>query len=75
MALTNDEKATMKAAIEIIERETDNDGDKLVLRGFGAFRRVAVAAKTARNPVTGDPVDVPARSVIRFSGSKSCART
>jgi len=64
----------MKAAITIIERETDNDGDKLVMRGFGSFRRVAVAAKVARNPHTGDPVDVPARSVIRFSASKSCAR-
>jgi DNA-binding protein HU-beta len=71
MALTNDEKKTMKAALEIIERETANDGDQFIVRSFGTFKRKQVAAKTARNPQTGAEVKVPARSVLRFSASKA----
>jgi len=71
MAMTTAEKQTIKDAITLIERETSTDGDTLMLRGFGSFKRKAVAAKTARNPQTGGEVQVPARSVLRFSASKS----
>lgn len=74
MALTNDEKQTIKNAIEIINRETDNNGDTLTLRGFGTFKRKVAAEKQARNPQTGDPITVPARSVLRFSASKATQR-
>ncbi len=74
MALTSTDKQTLKDAIEIIERETANDGDTLMLRGFGTFKRKPVAAKTARNPQTGGTVNVPARSVFRFSASKATQR-
>ena len=71
MALSNDEKKTLKDALALIERETASDGDSLVLRGFGTFKRKLVAAKVARNPQTGAAVQVPSRSVLRFSGAKS----
>lgn len=73
MALSKDDKQTLKAAIQIVERETGSDGSNLILRGFGTFKRIAVAARTARNPQTGAPVEVPARSVLRFTASKSQA--
>ena len=69
--LTKDERATLKLAEEIIIRECANDGDECSLRGFGAFRRIQVKAKTARNPQTGEPVQIPARSVLRFKASKT----
>jgi DNA-binding protein HU-beta len=74
MAMTTAEKKTIKDAIVLIERETNSDGDALMLRGFGSFTRKQVAAKTARNPQTGGEVNVPARSVLRFSASKSTRR-
>lgn len=74
MAITDSERATVKAALAIIERETATDGTQMVIKGFGTFKRKAMAAKTARNPQTGAPVAVPARSVLRFSASKSQTR-
>ena len=74
MAMTDSERETVKEAIAIIERETANDGDNIILRGFGTFKRKGVSARTARNPKTGDTVAVPACSVLRFSASKSQKR-
>ncbi len=74
MALSNDEKQTIKSAVEIIERETASDGDGMIVRGFGTFKRKHVAAKVARNPATGKHVNVPAKSVLRFKASPSQSR-
>ena len=41
-------------------------GEKIELRGFGSFRVQARSARRARNPKTGEEVDVPARKVPRF---------
>ena len=74
MALTNEERATLKEAFGLIERETANDGDSLVMRGFGTFTRKQMAAKTARNPQNGNEVKIPARSVLRFKAARSTSR-
>lgn len=74
MSLSDNDKATLKAAREIIERETSNNGDKLTIKGFGTFQRKTTAAKTARNPQTGGEVQVPARSVLRFKASAATRR-
>ena len=41
-------------------------GEKLTLVGFGSFEPVARAARTARNPRTGETVPVAAATVPRF---------
>ena len=41
-------------------------GEKIELRGFGSFRVQERSARRARNPKTGEEVDVPARRVPRF---------
>jgi len=46
-----------------------NDG-KVGLVGFGTFKAVARKARTARNPQTGEPVEVPARMVPVWKASK-----
>lgn len=74
MALTNEEREVLKSAMAIIERETAENGDKLMLRGFGTFKRKAMPARTARNPQTGDPVEIPERSVFRFTAAKGQSR-
>lgn len=45
-------------------------GDSIEIRGFGTFRIREHKARTARNPKTGEPVQVPARSVPGFKPSK-----
>jgi DNA-binding protein HU-beta len=45
-------------------------GDRVRLPGFGTFRVSRRKARTARNPQTGAPVKVPARTVPRFTPAK-----
>lgn len=46
------------------------DGGRVELRGFGAFTTRARAARTGRNPRTGDEVEVPAKRVPHFKPGK-----
>ncbi len=47
------------------------DAGKVTLVGFGTFTAKARAAKTGRNPQTGEPVQIPARTVPGFkAGNK-----
>jgi len=45
-------------------------GERVELRGFGNFRVVKRKARTARNPVTKEPVQVPERLAAVFRASK-----
>ena len=46
------------------------EGGRVELRGFGAFSTREREARTGRNPRTGEPVDVPAKSVPYFKPGK-----
>lgn len=41
-------------------------GDNVQFTGFGQFVVVDKPARTARNPKTGESVDVPAKKVVKF---------
>jgi DNA-binding protein HU-beta len=45
-------------------------GDKVRFPGFGTFRVLKRKARVARNPRTGEPVRVPARTVPRFTPAR-----
>lgn len=47
-----------------------NRGDKIELRGFGSFRVRKRDARRGRNPKTGEPVDIPAKTVPYFKPGK-----
>jgi len=42
-------------------------GDKVSLPGFGSWSRTDRAARTGRNPRTGEPVQIPASKGVKFS--------
>jgi DNA-binding protein HU-beta len=47
------------------------DGDKVTLVGFGTFSTVKRSARKAKNPRTGDMINIPAKTVAKFkAGSK-----
>ena len=46
-------------------------GDRVELRGFGAFSTKQRDARTGRNPRTGESVEVEAKSVPYFKTGKS----
>jgi DNA-binding protein HU-beta len=45
-------------------------GDKVQLTPFGQFKIRDRAARVARNPQTGEPVNVPAKRVLKFIAGK-----
>ena len=46
-------------------------GDKVTLVGFGTFSTVKRAARQAKNPQTGEPMEIAAKTVAKFKpGSK-----
>ncbi len=45
-------------------------GETVEIRGFGTFKIKQRAARRARNPRTGEPVDIPAKYVPTFKPSR-----
>lgn len=43
----------------------------VTLRGFGTFKVKAMPARNARNPRTGEQVQVPARNKLTFTPAKA----
>jgi DNA-binding protein HU-beta len=57
----------------MLEKITDvlKTGDKVQLTPFGQFRIRDRAARIARNPQTGEPVNVPAKRVLKFTAGRT----
>jgi integration host factor subunit beta len=60
--------AVFAAAIRALK-----SGEKLDIRGFGTFHIKDRPARQARNPRTGDAINVPAKKVAVFKPSKELA--
>ena len=56
--------------LEAIKRGLKVDGE-VILKGFGTFKTVLRKARTARNPNTGAPIEVPAKYAVKFTHSKT----
>lgn len=55
----------LNAVLETIQSAVAN-GDKVAITGFGVFEKSDRPARTARNPATREPIEVPASSVPKF---------
>ncbi len=66
----NDATAAVDAVIGGIT-ESLSKGENVSLIGFGTFAVSERAARSARNPRTGDPIEIPASKVARFKVGKS----
>lgn len=60
-----DAAASIDAFVEIIS-DVLKHGDKLQLVGFGTFEVSERAARTGRNPQTGEDIKIPAARVPKF---------
>jgi nucleoid DNA-binding protein len=60
----------LKAAFKAIKNVVDEDTD-LRIHDFGIFSIKERAARTGRNPQTGEAVAIPAKQVLSFKPSKS----
>ena len=48
-----------------------SQGDQVTLVGFGTFSVRDRAARTGRNPRTGEPIDIPAAKIPAFKAGKA----
>jgi len=62
-----------KAVDAVVGSVTDilKEGDELNLLGFGKFSTSRKEASKGRNPSTGAEIDIPARTVPKFSAGKA----
>lgn len=60
----------IESVMEAIKTRTEQ-GDTVRLVGFGSFVVKAHKARTARNPRTGESVDVPESKKLSFKPSKA----
>jgi nucleoid DNA-binding protein len=63
-------EAHLNAIIEIISDELANGGD-VTLIGFGVFKVAEKAARTGRNPQTGETIKISARRSPKFTPGKT----
>ncbi|HIW85755.1 MAG TPA: HU family DNA-binding protein [Candidatus Eubacterium faecipullorum] len=60
-----DAEAAVKAVLDAVT-EALADGDKVALVGFGTFEVKERAARTGKNPRTGETIEIPASKVPSF---------
>jgi DNA-binding protein HU-beta len=60
----------LDALLEIV-RQTVSKGDVVQLVGFGSFGSGKRAARTGRNPKTGEEINIPASKSVKFTAGKA----
>lgn len=68
-----DVSAVLKA-LAVALREPLKQGDSINLPGIGTFRAVERAARTGRNPRTGEQISIPARRQVKFIPGKNLSK-
>ncbi len=65
-----DAEKALGAFVEVVT-ETLKAGDKVQLVGFGTFESKERPARTARNPRTGEEIQIPATKTASFKVGKA----
>ncbi len=66
----NQTEIVIETVFESIKKALMN-GEKIEIRGFGNFRLKTRNPRKARNPKTGETVDVPGKKVLYFKVGKA----
>ncbi|MBO8178276.1 MAG: HU family DNA-binding protein [Bacillus sp. (in: Bacteria)] len=72
--IKKDATKAVDAVFEVIQNSLAN-GDKVQLIGFGNFEVRERAARTGRNPQTGEVIEIPASKVPAFKPGKQLKET
>lgn len=65
-----DAEKALKAFIDVVTDELKK-GEKIQLVGFGTFEVAERAAREGRNPITGEPMKIPASKAPKFKAGKA----
>ena len=69
-----DSEAALKAFIDVVTDELKNDR-KVQLVGFGTFEVTKIAAREGINPLTKEPMSIPASKAPKFKAGKALKET
>lgn len=67
-----DSSRALDATLDAIQG-TLATGEKVSIPGFGTFDTARRAARKGRNPQTGEPIKIKARTVAKFKAGKGLA--
>jgi nucleoid DNA-binding protein len=65
-----DAKRFLEAMTAVIERVIRGGGE-IPMKGLGKFKVQNRKARIGRNPLTGEPVNIPAKTVVKFTVAKA----
>ena len=65
-----DAEKALKAFTDVVEEELKK-GEKIQLVGFGTFEVTERAARTGRNPQSGEEMNIPASKAPKFKAGKA----
>jgi len=71
---TGMEKRDVKRFLEDLTslvEDTIKQGGEVPLKGLGKFRVQHRKARTGRNPITGEEIQIPAKTVVKFALARS----
>lgn len=63
-------EAWLDAVCDVIAAELA-EGGEVVLPGLGKLKAGSKAARTGRNPKTGEAIEIPAKTVVKFVPAKA----
>jgi DNA-binding protein HU-beta len=63
-------RAVFAAVEEVVTKSLKSEG-KIPLGGLGAVKLVDRKARMGRNPATGEPIKIPARTAIKITPAKA----
>jgi len=63
-------RAFLEALTGLVEKQVKKGGD-VPLKGLGKFKVVKRKARMGRNPATGEPIKIAAKTVVRFTVAKA----
>jgi len=58
----------VKAVFQAVENLSWTD--RVIIKGFGSFQVKTLAARAGINPKTQEPIQIPAKDVLKFKASK-----
>jgi DNA-binding protein HU-beta len=65
-----DAKTFIEGFTKIVENEMKKEGE-VPLAGLGKFKVSKRQARTGRNPATGETIQIPAKTVVKFTVAKA----
>ena len=63
-------KMFLEGFTAVVEKNIKKGGE-VPIKGLGKFKVVKRKARMGRNPATGEPIKIPAKTVVRFTVAKA----